>query len=195
MPEQKMTFSRKEQEKLKPIIEDFATEHLDGDIRKMILDFVAHLRANGMPLKWTSTNGWSAKYKSQTICQIVLALGTFADDTVWWVTPDLTHLNEYEAVIMSKGLQDFIWDNVFYCAHDPKSPLAGKGCNPNKGCAPGKNCTILGREILGMCRNRPNPVAHDPDEAAIVSVKRLLELERQARDAEAAAKKKGGVSS
>ena len=171
------TFSRKEQEKLKPKIEDFILEHIDGNTKEIVLDFVAFLRENNMPPKWCTTNGWTNGF-----CQVELLKGS-----VLTVLMHLTRMNEYEEVIMNEGLQDLICGNVFYCAHDPKSPLAGKGCNPKKRCAYGRKVTVLDKELSGVCPNRPIPVFEfygTPDTNTLNSIKRLLELEKMAREAD-----------
>jgi len=184
MPEQDLKdfikLKRGEQVKIKPQIEDIINIHLDGDIRKNILDIVAYLRENNMPLKWYSHNGWAAKYKGGIICQIILTFGTYLTHS-WIVIPNLIHRKEYEDQIISEGLQDFILDNIFYCVHDPKSPWSGKGCDPNKRCAPrGAVTTIVGKEVYGMCRCRPNPIIGDPNTTAISGIKKLIELEQKA---------------
>ena len=52
---------RKEQEKIKPRIEDVINIHLDGDMRKNALDFIAYvqsIQSDGKPFRWVSINKW-----------------------------------------------------------------------------------------------------------------------------------------
>jgi len=145
-----------------------------------MLDFAAHLRANNMPPRWCSWNGWRANYKGKPICQINLPLGTY-DEFTWSVLPFLTHMSAYETQIMCEGLQNLIWDHQFICVHDPKSPNPGKGCSPDKGCAGGVNIAILGRAFKGRCGCRANPIIGDPDAAAVEGILKLLAFEQRAR--------------
>ena len=174
----------------KPLIEDVIPEYLDGDMKKNALNFIAYLRANRMKPLWHGLNTWKANDKGTGLYSIMLCEG---DGEGWgyygrprpkilpsWVvSPWLVHMCEYEESILSEGLQNLIWDNVFYCVHSPGQ--SGKGCSSNKGCAGGHDVTILGKEFKGLCRCRPHASVLDPDEAAIHGIKRLLELERKAR--------------
>jgi len=183
MSEQKIIFSRKEQQKIKPVIEDFIIEHFDGELKQTVLDFVSYLRANDMSVKWVSLNGWDAGYKKEKICHINLPLGTGTlNEHIWFISPILNHINDYEELIKSEKLQNFIWDNIFYCVHDPKSPYAGRNCSPKKGCAGGINTAALGKEIKGKCGHRPHLHIFNPGETALAKIKRLLELETEERN-------------
>jgi hypothetical protein len=177
------TFSRKEQEKAKPLIEDFIIKHLNGNLKQTVLSFVAYLRENNMTLKWVSMNGWDAVLKKEKVCHINVPLGTGTlDEHIWFVSPILDCIADYEKTIKSEGLQDFIWSNVFYCVHDPKSPYAGRNCNPKKGCAGGIDITTLGKEIRGKCGHRPHLHIFNPDDTALGKIKRLLELEIKTKE-------------
>ena len=75
--------------------------------------------------------------------------------------------------ILSEGLHEFIWDNVHHCMFC-RTPCHG---NP-----PGKDVVILGKEVKSLCRGRPLVWVFDPDETAIVNIKRLIELEINERN-------------
>lgn len=180
--EQKRLTQFQEQQKTKPDIEAFISENLEGDASEAVLDFITHLRSNHLPPKWSSWNGWKSKYKGRCICSVNLPLGIY-DTHTWNVMPNLVYMDLYEESIINVGLQQMIWDNVFYCVHDKKSSYSGKGCSPDKACAGGSNRMILGKEIRGICRCRPNPIFCNPDKTTIEGIKRLLEFEQMTRKA------------
>ena len=125
---------RQRQARLKPNIEEFSLEHLNGEFLENVLDFVAYLQKY-KPLKWCITNGWS-----NGLCQVELL-----KDVKLTILVQKFQLGEYENEIIRERLAELIWNGLFYCAHDPKSPPAGKGCNPNKGCSPGRTKIVLGK--------------------------------------------------
>jgi len=77
-------------------------------------------------------------------------------------------LGEYEDAIINDGLQNIVWNGIKYCS----------SCT---GCAPGRDVTLLGKECKGLC-HAPVVTVCDPDEATVNGIKRLLELEKQARN-------------
>lgn len=168
----------------RPKIEDVILSCLDGDLQKIALDFAVFMRENKMPFKLctSTTRAQRASYKSRPICGILVCSddgGFQADSPSWIVALYLEHMDNYAKIIMNEGLQSILWDNIFYCVHYNGN---AKGCNPNKGCAGGRTHIILGKEINGICRCRPPAWVNDPNEAAIKSIKRLIELEQKARD-------------
>ena len=158
------------QRETKAKIEDAIPHYLSGDMQKTALDFAAYLQAN--KLKWDAWNKWKVFYIKTTLCWVTLNLSTRS----WVVSPCLPNNNEYQELVLSEGLQDFVWDNF-------------KRCNPN--CAgvcggPTKSVTILGKEIYGICCeitevNNYRVDYVNPDETTINRIKMLLELEKQAR--------------
>ena len=54
-----------QQKMTKPQIEVVINEYLDGDEQTAALDFVAWLRTNGLPLKWSGLNAWTLNYKGK----------------------------------------------------------------------------------------------------------------------------------
>jgi len=186
MAKQTKLSPRQRQQAIKPLIEDVIPEYLDGDMRTSAMDFVAHLRANKMPPRWHGLHTWMANYRGKGICSIVLRVGRgyygrLGDLPSWLITPCLTHVHEYETLLMNGELRNLLWDNVFYCVHSGRSDSSGEGCNPNKRCAGGRNFTILGKEFKGLCGCRSLMWVWNPDETAIEGIKRLLELEQKAR--------------
>jgi len=161
------------QKNTKPKIEDVIPYYLEDDIRQAALDFAAYMRASKMPLKWASANRWKALYKGEVICWVEL----LKQAGCWEISPCLKNINEYEEFIINEGWQSNIWDNVAYC----------RLCNPARECARGKSKTILGKDLKGVCQRtlfngRIKVDFANPDETAINRVKKLLEMERTAKE-------------
>ena len=161
---------------VKPKIENVIPEILKNNAKKTALDFVAYLRENKMNPAWTLHNAWKVTNKGNVLCYIRLGWGFWrsrdSENGKWEVTPYLNHISEYENNITNEGLQNIVLNNLCFC----------KSCGNN--CSGSIDKTILG-EIKNLCdgitTNRfPLPVAN-PDEADIGNIKRLLELEKQAR--------------
>jgi len=170
---------RPEQGKIKPQIEDIINANLDGDMKKTALDFAAYIRDNYMPLKWSGLNTWENDF-----CHIVMFIETAAK---WgnsyppnWLIILSIDIDKYESLIAEEGLQQIIWDNVFYCVHKNNEGKKDLGCSPIKGCAGGVTKTFLGKEFRGVCKGRTWSV-FNPGEATLNGIKKLLELDKKAR--------------
>ena len=183
------------QKKTRPQIENIIPEFMDGDMKRSALDFAAWLRENKMSPGWAGfTNAWKAANKGRTICYIKLGAGSGASNirnNIWVVAPFLENLDKYEDKVIGENLQGLLWDNVFYCVQKPKESLPPEEirhyaltypCNIWN-CAPGKDMTVCGKELTNICRNgnRQHFWFHDPDEKTLNAIKRLLELEKEAR--------------
>ena len=161
------------------MIENVIPEILDGERKKTALDFVAYMRGNKLKPVWTLTNTWKAMYKGKNLYHILLRNDEWKETeqrwgkNAWLVKLYIFHTDKYYDQIMSEELQNFIWDNIKYCTN-----CGGK-------CTPGHDAVILGKQIKGQCNVYPLVWAFDPNEAAIESIKRLLELEMQARNEQA----------
>lgn len=165
------------QRKIKPMIEEVIPEYLDGDIKKTALDFILHLRENKMKPAWAIHNGWKSIYKGKPIYYIRLGKEWVnnSKNVKWVVTPYLNHIKTYEEAIINEGWQNLVWDNLHYC----------RSCN--NGCAPGASMTVLGKELTGLCYGTLYsgrfPVSFvDPGETMVYYIKRLLDIEKQARE-------------
>jgi len=184
MSEQNKKSLYQQQKATKPLIEDLIPNFLDGEMKENALDFVAHLRANKMKPMWCLTNQWNANYKGKTICKIHLRKGDGGwsnvgrrDKDYWIIQLYRSHMNEYEKTIMDEDLQDIIWNNIVYCR---KCKPKGEGKRGE--CSQGTNIKLLGKEIKDVCGCNWTTWIFDPDKATLNGVKKLLELEKQARE-------------
>jgi len=180
-----MSIELKEQKNTKPMIEDVMPNYLDGDMLTSALEFIAYLRENKMKPTWAITNGWKAVYKSKVLYYIRLPLyeahfnrpnqpGETSWQRSWCVTPFLRNLAEYDHLITDEVDKKIIVDNLY-------------GCVPycRGGCAEEKKITVCGTELVRYCHsamldNRSLWIVN-PDESEISSIKKLLEMEKQAR--------------
>jgi len=171
----KNIFSFSVQKETKAKIEDVIPYYLEGDMQKAALSFAAYLQANKMPLKWDAWNTWKAHGKKKALCWVKLSLWP----VTWVVSPCLTNIDEYEDTVISEGWQSFVCDNFKRCRPDCHGSCTGNLTG-------GKTVTILGREIHGICGevfyvNNKKVDFINPDETAAGRIKKLLELERTAR--------------
>lgn len=147
-------------------------------IQKSALDFIAHMRENKVNPAWASfTNALKAISKGKPICYIRLNGNSDCDEHSWVITPYLLNIDKYENIIINEGIQNYIWDNVHHCM------VCRVPCIPT-------DRMILGKEIKDTCGGRQPFWFHDPNEATISCIKRILELEKMARKNNAAAKRK-----
>ena len=171
------------QRKLRPKIEDVIPLMVGDDYQQSALEFVAWLRENKMSPGWGGIHSqWDAKYKGKVICKILPD-----NNKKWWsCSLYLANIERYEDLILSENLQNFVWDNVIFCVCAPNAPkikhLATMGGTcMNARCA--ITVTICGKEFKYKCGNGTFRFYNfeDPNEAEIAALKRLIELEKQAR--------------
>ncbi|MCL2388646.1 MAG: hypothetical protein FWC89_14030 [Defluviitaleaceae bacterium] len=188
----------------KPMIEDVMPHYLDGDNLKVALDFMAYLRENKIKPTWTSVqNGWSGMCKGKVLYWIRLPQVKSHLDAnespnahfrnikqssginwtnSWIITPYFNHLDTYGDIIASEGLDNFFIENLHLCRPNCSSSVQKPG---NKWCLPGVSKNLLGKEVQGICRGDLYSTMTawfvNPCEVKIGYIKRLLELEIQAR--------------
>ena len=165
------------QREIKPKVEDVLPYYLDNEMMESALLFMDYLREHKMNPRWAGVhNAWKYVYKGKPVYYIRLGKEWVreTENVKWVVTLYLNHLSEYEDFILREGWQNIIWDDLHYCR------------NCNNGCAPGTDRTIIGREFHGLCNgilySGRFPVNFvNPDETASFRMKKLLELEINAR--------------
>ena len=183
----KETSLYKEQKATKPKIEDVINDIItDNEIKKSALDFVAYLRANKMSPVWSVANTWMASCKGNTICGIQLDW-SYQRKADWVVYPYIYqyHTNEYNEIVVSEGLHNTVWGELKYCNGCP--PKTGKPRAKNRPCIGGKDVTVFGKDFKGVCANFSHVKMlwfYDPNEVEVKIIKKLIELEKQARNNE-----------
>jgi len=188
MSEEKKTIPTKVQKGNRPKIEEVIDYCLDGDLKQSALDFAVYMRENGMPFKLhtSTTRSQRADYKGDHICNILIC-GDEGDcyrpggSPYWAIGPNLIHMDKYKDEIISEKLRLNFGDMIYRCSVAHPGSRGGKGCDPNKPCAGGRDLTIFGDGFDGICKWLW-PAVENPDEATVRIIKRLLELERMARD-------------
>ena len=146
-------------------------QYLEGDMKKVALNFVAFMRANKMQPVWQSTNTWKANYKGKCICYVRLkTAGKISDRCSWSIQPYTNHMPEYEETIINEKLQNTVWDNLNYCYGCHSAPCRQK------------EITIFEKQAKCICNGTFATLFFDPDEVIINVIKKLLELEQQARN-------------
>ena len=185
MPEEKKLTVLQQFIKDKPIPEDIILKCCDGEKKENALSFIVWLRENKLSPRFSrsSPNSWEADYKGKSICILSLrGAGMVQGD--WRIRLNLAHMEAYSETIMNEGLQEIIWNSVGYCLYSERSPYFGMakapGCSPNKPCRLGETRTVLGKEIKFCCHGGAGFIS--PAETTLNGIKKLLELEKQARD-------------
>ena len=166
----------------KPQVEDVLPTYVDGINKNIALDFIAYLKNNKMKASWAVTNAWDGKCKGKRLYYIRLPLyhhqflslkpSSGIDwKNSWLFSPILTYFDKYEDIVVKENLKNFVLSGIQYCT------LCG-GDN-EKPCG-AKERTIFSDKISNLCGGL-NLAYVNPDETEIGYIKRLLELERQAR--------------
>jgi len=169
----------------KPNIENVLPYYLDGETLESALDLIAYLRENKMKPSWTIHNAWKAVNKGKVLYYIRLpvyeshfyrpnqACKTSWEHS-WCITPYLTNLSQYEHLITDEVHKKIILDNLYGC----------KPYCPKTSCWSETTLTVFDKKLERYCggtlKNRSLWIVN-PDETEIVSIKKFLALEKQAR--------------
>ena len=175
------------QRKLRPKIEDVIPLLVDKNNQQTALDFVAWLRENKMSPGWGGIHGqWNSNYKGRVICKVS------PGDQWWGCTLFLPNIEKYEDIILSENLQNFVWDNVIFCVYAPNIDRPANAPKIKHLATMGWPCmkascaisvTICGKVFDYKCGNGTFRFYQfdNPNEAEIAAIKRLIQLEKQAR--------------
>ena len=181
MPEEKKVIPYKVQKGNRPKIEEIFEHCLHGKLRETALDFAQFMRENEMKSKlYTSTTrSQVVMYKKEPICNI----GVYAEED--WnkinernegdpqsltITLRLHNYDKYKNKIVSEKLDKIKWNEASKCKKDCLT------C-----CYRGINRVELNVEFKDICW-WISTTLFDSDKSQIDAVKRLLLLEKQARD-------------
>ena len=192
-------FTEQQEKKTKPKLENLIPQYLDGDMKKIALDFIAYMRENKMAPSYRPSLRYKCNYKGKGICTISLPRmfpnpNPYSDNEFgqpwmendidihknnWVVIPQLDNFSEYETQI-DEDMRNIICNpkNMYHC----------NGCwmsnanfpEPRDMCGPRPVRTLFGKEFHGLC-GRGFFWFYNPNEAEIDCVKKLLEFEIKAR--------------
>ena len=189
MSDEKKFIPHKAQKGNRPKIEDVITCCLDGYLQKEALDFAVFMRQNKMPFKLhtSTTRAQRASYNGYEICIIQVA-GKDNDGfhpgepQHWSISPKLYGIDRYDELAISEGLDNIHWEITRYCVFkdNPDRTDVNKSCDI---CKRITNRTIFGNEYKGLCHHYW-PTFINPDETTVRTIKKLLKLEQNARDAD-----------
>jgi len=184
MQNQDTTFTYKEQKIIKPKIEDIIPILFDGDMKKIISDFVAFMRANKMSPRWASLNSWKCSYKGKSVCYIKFnPYETIArvDGNVWNVSPIIDfNSNEFEILADDENMRNFFLANPRYCNENCHRNTCAAKFNQPLETYTGVKKKILGKDFENMCHggalvSYPN----NPDEKEIDFMKKIIEFKKK----------------
>jgi len=157
----------------KPKIEDVIPFYLEGKLKEIMLNFATYARTNKMPIRWASVNRWKARYKNKNI--FWMCLPDKSDTHYGHVCLCLENINKCEEAIFNEGLQHFIWGHVKVCRN-----VVYGSCNSH-GTVPGRDVTVIGKDFKNICVQESLYPIYNPEKADVDCIKRLLEMEKQAR--------------
>lgn len=161
MPEEKKLTFLQQQKLIKPKPEDVIPDFFDGDTGKNASDFVAWLRENNLPPRWTQIYAWKVYYKSKYICYLNFSYPAKGD---WIVKPNRLFFEEYGKYITDDELKKFVLDIV-------QLP----GCN--RECGRKKDTEFLGKKFDEICSCWPFCIKN-PEGAALENLKKLILVSR-----------------
>ena len=150
----------KDQGKVKPKIEEIASEYFKGETKKSVIDFIAYLRSNKMTPQWASVNSWKILYKSKSVAFIKLWNGS------WYIDPDIDfNDNGFEMYAKQEKLEKHIWKNIEPCIN----------CLPNGQCTPGRSVKIYGKDFKNVCHA---PRFKNPNDAEVDCIKKIFDYRK-----------------
>ena len=165
----------------RPNIEEWINHVFDCVLREQALEFAEWVREMGFKHKIhaSTNNGHNVFYNKAYMCKILI--NKEKDDTpaYWTIEPCLSNIREYESVIKSEGLADLPWKPK-YCIHKNELDKTKINNTCNNCPVKGVERVVFGEEFTQCCVIFPK--IKDPNEAEINRIKRLLELEKMARD-------------
>lgn len=143
--------------KIKPKIEEIASEYLDGGALNNVLDFVAWLRANKMTPTYGSKSKIGISYTTR-VCYIKLFHGSWY---IWPAGKKGVYANDF---LNCEELKDIV------CASLAKCTSCGHQCNSGLGFI--KN--VCGKEFENICGCCPVRFCN-PDSNSLKFIKEVIE--------------------
>jgi hypothetical protein len=153
-----------EQTKIKPKVEDIASDYLDGDALDNLLDFVAWMRANRMTPTFANQSKEGINYTSH-ICYVKLFHGKWA---IWISGKHRKHKGAF--------VEDFL---ICEELKEPVSADLARCCNCGHGCPP-CSVTVCGTKYDNVC-----PCCtvrfYNPNAETLKSIKRVINTRNKSK--------------
>lgn len=128
-----------EQKNIKPKIEEIASDYLDGEALKNMLDFVEWLRANRMTPAFGSKSKEGISYTTH-VCYVKLFLGYWH---IWISGKHRKHKHLYiDDFLACEELKEIVGDNLPSCIEG-----CGHRCNEGQG----YTVTVCGKKYEKIC--------------------------------------------
>lgn len=147
-------------------IEEVITDVLREDARDHALDFVAYVRASGIPLE-EGEGYWEVAYQGRTVCSILIDGSGQAPGpwTIWSDQEPGTWIawpegDPHAASPVDERTQAVAWAHVNPCA----------SCGSD--CSPGKRKTVLGKAFDNLCSSAL--AFTNPDAQALDCAKQMV---------------------
>jgi hypothetical protein len=153
-------------------IERHINDVLDGETRKLTLDFVEYLKSMGMQFEkgtgyWDDKRYWMVKNKDAYVCFILVngyGCAMHRDEPEGFIiwSDDSGSTDWFALPLPDEQLAETAWTNVDHCGH-----CGGR-------CDGGFHKTIFGREFKHVCNTTFR--FDNPDENALLCAKKLIGL-------------------
>jgi len=141
------------------IEDDIITSEMDDQLKKNALDFIEHMKANGMARDTGDYPDFS--FAGGYVCQVhIYPVDNISGWTIFMGSYDsVLCRKEYQDYPVDQEMKAFAWANINHCGNCP--------C----GTQPGKRIMLFGKEINNLCS--AILMFRNPDGETLDSVKRL----------------------
>ena len=163
-----------EQKKNKQKIEDLISDFLNGDMKTNALQFIAWLREHKITITKNSEGAYTFKIMGKSSGRIFIAKDNFV------VEPYVNYKNkEVDVLIENFGMQDVIWDSLFFCRRCAPHNCASK-TNESKDDFIGFKRIVFGKQFNNLCQSEGIRYKY-PDEKTIDFIKTIIEFEQASK--------------
>lgn len=155
-------------------IENVISTLLTDDARKNALDFIAHLRAEGIPIE-ESENYWEISYRDESVCFLWIngsnempgpwTIWSAQVPGAWAFWEDGEAGGSYGDFPIEDEMRKIAWANINVCGN------CG-GCGKNGG----RRKTVLGKEFDNLCKSAL--AFTNPDVKALYCAKKMIDIRK-----------------
>ncbi|MCL2488523.1 MAG: hypothetical protein FWE80_07560 [Oscillospiraceae bacterium] len=148
--------------KIKPKVEEIASEYLDGEALDNLLDFVAWMREKRMTPTFANKSSIGVNYTSR-ICYLKLRHGSWY---IWPAGRKKERFHEYVyGFLVCEALKELVSTSLAPCM---------KGCSHQCNGGSGYTVTVCGKDFENKCCCCPVRF-HNPDAEALKIIKKVFE--------------------